>query len=204
MIKWIKIALVLSLPNIVWANDALFDTYCVMQEGAARYQVTTGEGVIARTYQDNKLLAVVPQTTANHQWLVAQIDELDVSPQCASFIKSHAYWQQAPNSPVARVHFDFDTSRVSSQGQAILQRLAQTLAKHPSQISVTGHTDNIGRAHYNQQLSQQRADAVVPFISSDDGNTVTLSGQGETRPAAANHTEQGRTINRRADIRISQ
>lgn len=204
MIKWIKIALVLSLPNIVWANDALFDTYCVMQEGAARYQVTTGEGVIARTYQDNKLLAVVPQTTANHQWLVAQIDALDVSPQCASFIKSHAYWQQAPNSPVARVHFDFDTSRVSSQGQAILQRLAQTLAKHPSQISVTGHTDSIGSAHYNQQLSQQRADAVVPFISSDDGNTVTLSGQGETRPAAANHTEQGRAINRRADIRISQ
>jgi Outer membrane protein and related peptidoglycan-associated (lipo)proteins len=204
MTKWINIALVLSLPNIVWANDALFDNDCVMQEGSAHYQVTTGEGVIARTYQDNRLLAVAPKTTANHQWLVAQIDALDVSPQCASFIKSHAYLQQAPNSPVARVHFDFDTSRVSSQGQAILQRFANSLAKYPSKVSVTGHTDSVGSVQYNQELSQRRADAVAPFISSDGGNTVTLNGQGETRPAATNHTEQGRAINRRADIRISQ
>ncbi|WP_102504997.1 OmpA family protein [Salinivibrio kushneri] len=202
MIKWINIALVLSLPNTVWANDALLDTYCVMQEGSAHYQVTSGEGVIARTYQKNKLLTVAPQTTTKDQWLIEQIDALDVSPQCASFIRSHAYWQKAPNSPVARVHFDFDTSRVSSQGQAILQRLAQVLAKHPSEISVTGHTDNIGSAYYNQQLSQRRADAVVPFISSDDGKTVTLSGQGETRPAATNHTQQGRAINRRVEIDV--
>ncbi|OOE75222.1 OmpA family protein [Salinivibrio sp. ML290] len=202
MTKWINIALVLSLPNIVWANDALFDTYCVMQEGSAHYQVTTGDGFTARTYQDNKLLAVAPQTTANHQWLVAKIDALDVSPKCASFIKSHAYWQQAPNSPVARVHFDFDTSHVSSQGQAILQRLVQALAKHPSQVSVTGHTDNIGSAHYNQQLSQRRANAVVPFIPSADGNTMTLDGQGEMQPAATNHTEQGRAINRRVEIDV--
>ncbi|WP_025673476.1 OmpA family protein [Salinivibrio socompensis] len=204
MIKWINIALVLSLPNIVWANDALFDTDCVMQEGAAHYQVTTGESVIARTYQDNRLLAVAPQTIANNQWLVAQIDALDVSPQCTSFIKSHAYWQHAPNSPVARVHFDFDTSRLSPQGQAILQRFANSLAKYPSEVSVTGHTDNVGSVQYNQQLSQRRVDAVAPFIPSADGNTVTVSGQGETRPAATNHTEQGHAINRRVDIRISQ
>ncbi|OOE37686.1 OmpA family protein [Salinivibrio kushneri] len=202
MIKWINIALVLSLPNIVWANDALFDTYCIMQEGSAHYQVTSSEGVIARTYQNNKLLTVAPQTTTKDQWLIEQIDALDVSPQCASFIRSHAYWQKAPNSPVARVHFDFDTSRISSQGQVILQRLEQALAKHPSQISITGHTDNVGRAHYNQQLSQRRANAVVPFIPSADVNTMTLDGKGEIQPAATNHTEKGRAINRRVEVDV--
>ena len=66
-----------------------------------------------------------------------------------------------------------------------------------------GHTDNIGKADYNQKLSERRAQAVVDFLASKGiaQGRIKARGFGETRPLADNSTEEGRATNRRVTIR---
>lgn len=83
--------------------------------------------------------------------------------------------------------------------------LASSLRRYPnSTIQVIGHTDSDGDAAFNQQLSEQRANAVsdvllnqgVPF------NRVRTFGRGESQPIATNFTPEGKAQNRRVEIVI--
>jgi outer membrane protein OmpA-like peptidoglycan-associated protein len=79
------------------------------------------------------------------------------------------------------------------------------LAKYPkTEITVAGHTDNKGKADYNQKLSERRANA-VKFALADEGispTRVTSVGFGADQPIASNTSEQGRSENRRVELRI--
>lgn len=86
-----------------------------------------------------------------------------------------------------------------------LAALARHLNKYPnSTVRVVGHTDNVGSASYNMQLSQQRASAVAAELVSDGVNParIVAVGRGEDRPIASNLTPEGRAQNRRVVIRI--
>ena len=73
-------------------------------------------------------------------------------------------------------------------------------------IRVGGHTDNIGEDAYNQNLSQERADAVKVYLNQQGLDLGLLQGigYGETQPLASNDTEQGRAQNRRISFDIIQ
>ena len=69
---------------------------------------------------------------------------------------------------------------------------------------MTGHTDDIGSADYNKNLSQQRADAVKKYLT-DSGiaeSRITTRGAGMDEPVATNKTAQGRAKNRRIEFTI--
>jgi len=72
-------------------------------------------------------------------------------------------------------------------------------------IVVSGHTDNTGSPRLNQDLSQQRAEAVRNWIR-DTGDVpescFAVQGYGESRPIATNSTEAGRLLNRRVEISL--
>ena len=79
------------------------------------------------------------------------------------------------------------------------------LQKKPSlQIRISGHTDNIGDASYNQELSQARAQAVVDYLLEKGIKTERLSasGFGQSLPIADNNTEEGRQLNRRVELTV--
>lgn len=85
----------------------------------------------------------------------------------------------------------------------VLEEALAVLTQAPNlEISIGGHTDNAGDAAANQALSERRAKAVLEWFASKNIGRDRLSsaGFGQTKPIAANTTEQGRAQNRRVEI----
>jgi outer membrane protein OmpA-like peptidoglycan-associated protein len=73
-----------------------------------------------------------------------------------------------------------------------------------TEVTISGHTDNVGTESYNLNLSSQRAEAVAEYFL-DKGiapEQVTFAGFGSVQPIATNETVEGRKKNRRVEIRI--
>ncbi len=72
-------------------------------------------------------------------------------------------------------------------------------------VVIEGHTDSTGSAAANEQLSQQRANAVREYFVANDAikpGKVMAIGYGAERPLSKNDTAAGRAINRRIDVII--
>jgi outer membrane protein OmpA-like peptidoglycan-associated protein len=70
---------------------------------------------------------------------------------------------------------------------------------------VAGHTDNIGSASANYELSQRRAENIAAYLMTErkiDPARVTTVAYGEKAPVADNKTEAGRAKNRRVEILV--
>ena len=82
--------------------------------------------------------------------------------------------------------------------------IAQALKQHPDwQLKIVGHTDSIGTAASNLDLSRRRADRVRQALISDHSiaaSRLTFDGRGETQPLEDNGTVAGRARNRRVDL----
>lgn len=88
----------------------------------------------------------------------------------------------------------------------VLDAVADVLNEYDeTSITVSGHTDNVGRADYNQNLSQQRASSVAGYLVNKGvaGNRVSAIGYGMNQPVASNANESGRSQNRRVEILIN-
>jgi outer membrane protein OmpA-like peptidoglycan-associated protein len=103
------------------------------------------------------------------------------------------------------VTFAFDSANLNSQFYPVLDKVATTLAEFDKTvIEVAGHTDSVGTAAYNQQLSERRANSVAAYLASrgvSQSRMVTI-GAGKDHPIASNDTEEGRAQNRRVEITI--
>lgn len=88
----------------------------------------------------------------------------------------------------------------------VLDAVADVLNEYDeTSITVSGHTDNVGRADFNQNLSQQRASSVAGYLVNKGvaGNRVSAIGYGMNQPIASNANESGRSQNRRVEIVIN-
>jgi type IX secretion system PorP/SprF family membrane protein len=87
-----------------------------------------------------------------------------------------------------------------------LDNLADVLLQYPSiKIEVSGHTDNVGDAKTNLQLSQARANAVKVYLEKRGvtADRIRAIGYGDQRPIASNDQEfEGRELNRRVEIEV--
>jgi len=104
------------------------------------------------------------------------------------------------------VLFDVGKTTLSNELKISLAKIAGILLVYrDSQIKIEGHTDNTGTAELNQTLSEQRASNVMEFLVEIGVERLRLSssGFGMSRPDASNETEEGRKINRRVDIIVS-
>ena len=87
-----------------------------------------------------------------------------------------------------------------------LDELAQSLEKYPdTEIMIIGHTDAIGSADYNQDLSERRSQAAEDYLGSRGVSRARIQtrGLGEEEPVASNEDEYGRSKNRRVEIAIT-
>ena len=93
---------------------------------------------------------------------------------------------------------------IRPESSPTLKEIAAMLTEHPElSLVIEGHTDNVGGAAANLALSQKRADAVKAALVATygaDGSRLTSRGLGDTKPAGANTTAEGRQQNRRVEL----
>lgn len=102
------------------------------------------------------------------------------------------------------INFDFGKSDIKPSSYPYLNRLAETLSRTGANITVNGHTDNVGNEEFNMELSRRRALAVMNYLKSRGVSDSKLSykAYGMTRPLVSNDTEEGRRLNRRVEFEI--
>jgi len=86
-----------------------------------------------------------------------------------------------------------------------IRAVAGNLNSYPdSTVQVLGHTDNVGDATYNQNLSNRRAESVSLVLINQgvSATRVQSIGRGESQPISSNLTPEGRQQNRRVEIVI--
>lgn len=103
------------------------------------------------------------------------------------------------------IFFDFDKDELQSQSMSSLKRLYDFLLQnHNVNITIIGHTDNVGNAGYNESLSQRRAESVKKYLLGKgihDGRVFT-AGKGDKQPIRPNDTAENRSFNRRITIMV--
>lgn len=102
------------------------------------------------------------------------------------------------------IYFDFAKATIRPESEAVLKEIADAMTKNPAwKLSVEGHTDNIGRAASNLDLSTRRAAAVRQALVDRyhiAAGRLTPAGFGASRPKETNDTLEGRARNRRVEL----
>lgn len=107
---------------------------------------------------------------------------------------------------IGDVLFDTDRAQLKPEGMRLLAQLVAVLQEFPQRtVLVEGFTDSTGSDSHNLTLSGKRADAVrlVLMEQGIDPQRVAYQGYGESHPVADNATAQGRQLNRRVEIVLS-
>ena len=102
------------------------------------------------------------------------------------------------------IEFQVGSVEISSTYFDQLKRVADLMKVSPNRSAVIeGHTDSMGSATGNLQLSQRRAESVRQNLIDHFGiaqERLVAKGFGETRPIASNETPEGRRKNRRVTV----
>lgn len=107
-------------------------------------------------------------------------------------------------APVYGIYFESASAEVNAASRPTLQQIAAVLQRHADwTLTIEGHTDSIGGAASNLDLSNRRAAAVKTELASRFGvpaARLATKGYGLTRPVETNATIEGRARNRRVEL----
>jgi outer membrane protein OmpA-like peptidoglycan-associated protein len=101
------------------------------------------------------------------------------------------------------VEFETKSFELTPKGTALLDEILAALEKAPEiRVGIAGHTDSRGSTEENQQLSEDRANAVLTYLvtAGESPDRFVVIGYGELQPADTNDTSQGRARNRRIEF----
>ena len=137
-------------------------------------------------------------------------DSLDKCPELAGSVVNGGCPETAVlrsifNWAAQNIFFENDSHRLLSRSFPALDSIAGILKKYAIvQLTIEGHTDNVGGVQYNQTLSEKRADAVLQYLVKTGIDTQRLKavGYGQQQPVADNTTAEGRAINRRVVLQV--
>lgn len=107
------------------------------------------------------------------------------------------------------LYFDFDEDQIGERTRRQLDIVAQILKTDVGKkLTLSGHTDALGDASYNERLSSRRATVVKEYLAAAGvaKSQIVTEGKGMTQPRRPNFTEsgadnpEGRRVNRRTEI----
>jgi len=137
------------------------------------------------------------------------LDGVDRCPDTKAGIKIDAYGcsiiQQEEEVVLYGITFKTNSSQILPQSFPHLNDIAKALKHHPQIIvEIGGHSDSVGKAAYNQQLSLKRANSVKQYLVGKgiSGSRIITKGYGESRPIDTNKTKEGRAKNRRIEFKV--
>lgn len=111
-----------------------------------------------------------------------------------------------PQLLTLHLQFSFDGDKIEAEkSYNDITKLSLFMKKYPVySATIIGHTDSIGKASYNQKLSERRAQLVVDLLVSQGvaASRLSSAGRGESEPKASNKTKEGRYENRRTEVEL--
>ncbi|MBI3234789.1 MAG: OmpA family protein, partial [Bacteroidetes bacterium] len=104
------------------------------------------------------------------------------------------------------ISFDFGKATLKEESKIELDKLVDIMNRSDIVIELGGHTDNVGSDEANLKLSQERVTSVKTYLESKkvDANRITAVGYGEAQPIASNDNDEGRSKNRRVEVKITE
>ena len=103
------------------------------------------------------------------------------------------------------IYFETGKSTLKTSTSADLNKLVLFLRDNPTmKVEITGYTDNVGTEKVNQRLSFNRAQSIVAYLIENKilSNHLSAIGLGSANPIASNSTTEGRSKNRRVEIKV--
>jgi hypothetical protein len=103
------------------------------------------------------------------------------------------------------INFEFNSS-ILSDGYPSLLRLAEMLGQHRDyHVKLVGNTDYVGSARYNDRLAMRRAETVRDFLVKygAGADQIITAGDGKKDPEVDNKTKEGRFMNRRVILTVT-
>jgi OOP family OmpA-OmpF porin len=172
-----------------------------------------GDGKYVKVYLDEKRLANVPNANfartnvlhlvidARSENNAAYVSRIRVAEGRKSLYDDIAAKGRAATQGLL---FDTGSDRLRPESTPTMKAIAAMLEQHPElKLRIEGHTDNVGAKDANKTLSEKRAAAVKAALIADyrvNGNRLESKGFGDTKPAGANTTAEGRSNNRRVEL----
>jgi OmpA-OmpF porin, OOP family len=102
------------------------------------------------------------------------------------------------------IYFDTGSDGIRQESGPTLKEIGTMLKDHPDlNLTIEGHTDNVGKPESNQTLSEKRAAAVRQYLIDTyqiDGARLDAKGLGQTKPTGSNDSAEGRQQNRRVEL----
>lgn len=106
------------------------------------------------------------------------------------------------------IRFEKDSSTLASDSSALLEEVADALARAPRapHVEIQGYTDDSGAPDRDKAISEARANAVLEWLASHgiEPSRLSAKGYGKERPLSPNVTPQGRARNRRIQIMLGE
>ena len=106
----------------------------------------------------------------------------------------------------ALILFDYDSAAIKARNQTIVERIIARMGEVPdANVTITGHTDSIGREAYNLALSDRRAQAVRDQILAakpEIAERLEVKGIGPNEPLYNNELPEGRSLNRTVTVTL--
>lgn len=139
-------------------------------------------------------------------------DEIDKCPNEAGPAENHGcpvidvVVVEKVNKAAENIFFSTGSSKLLAKSYKSLVEVAQIMKENPGyKISIDGYTDNTGSNELNQKLSESRANSVKEYLQKNgvEESKITSVGHGETNFIADNATAEGRSKNRRVELKIT-
>jgi len=106
------------------------------------------------------------------------------------------------------IQFDFNSDSITSTSRPYIDELGKMLSREDllsENVIIEGHTDAVGSALYNKQLSLRRAQSIKQYLFNQygiDRHRMMVSGKGEYQPLKGQNPFAA--VNRRVEIHKSQ
>jgi len=156
-------------------------------------------------YIDNISLYPINDTTECRCYKDEIVENKGIAKDSSQNIFNSEKIKQGESIVLKNVYFKINKSDLLPNSFAELNKLADYLKSNPAvKIEISGHTDNTGMETKNKELSKARAKSVYNYLLSKGvkKENIIYIGYGSSKPIADNSTEEGRSVNRRVEIKI--
>ena len=106
---------------------------------------------------------------------------------------------------MTNIQFDFNSADLKLDTRPELKRVLEIMKlNHTLRVEIGARTDDKGTDDYNLKLSQERAEAVVDYLTAQgiERTRMEAIGYGKTRPKFQNTTKENRAQNRRVEFTV--